>query len=155
MLQLPYVSTLQRQNQNLQRYSNFKYILVHLPVIVLLNMITVNTCSVIQDGCSFFPLQQLISGPGTVPGPHQVKGILSIIEKNVLAIHCLEYNSHITCSDSHYQFCSSPWRIIHLEQLSITLAALQSQGGALGNAAAAHLCTPYSISLSKDKTHQY
>ena len=76
-------------------------------------------------------------------------------KKNVLAIHCFKYNGHVTCSDSHYWFCSSPLRIIHLEQSSVTLAVLQSQGETLGNGVALHRCTLYSISSSKDKTHQY
>lgn len=139
---------------------NLKYIIFNLHLIIPVNMIVpVSACSVTHDGCSFFRIewnkQQLITGPATVPGPHQGKGILSINGKNVLAIHCFKYNGHVTCSDSHYWFCSSPLRIIHLEQSSVTLAVLQSQGETLGNGVALHRCTLYSISSSKDKTHQY
>lgn len=73
----------------------------------------------------------------------------------MLSIQCFQYNGRMPCSDSHYQFSSSPLRIIQLEQLAVTPAALKSRGEALGNAVAPHLTTAYSISLSKDKAHQY
>lgn len=67
---------------------NLKYIIFNLHLIIPVNtVVPVSACSVTHDGYSFFRIewnkQQLITGTATVPGPHQGRGILSILEKKM------------------------------------------------------------------------
>lgn len=112
------------------------FISSNLQVIIPVNKITASTCSVTNEGCSFFHwIKQAAAHHRLRLHSWTLSGEGHFVNnwKNVLAIHCFKHNGNITCSGSHYQFCSSPQRIIHLEQLSVTLAPLRSQREALGN----------------------
>lgn len=94
--------------------------------------------------------QRLIKDSGSVPGLYQVKGILSIIEKMCLlfiasnTMETLLAQALITNSVRHLRGLFT-WSSC----LSLSLRC-EANGKPWGM-----VCRPYSISSSKDKTHQY
>lgn len=97
------------------------------------------TCSVTHDECSFVAMNRTTHHrPRHCSSTSSGEGHFVNNWKKCACYSLLQI--HITCLDSHYQFCSSPQRIIHLEQLSVTLAVLQSHGDALGE-----YCGPASV----------
>lgn len=72
---------------------------------------------------------------------------MSILEKDVLAVHYFKYNGIFL---AQYLITNS----LPMKQ-PLSPAALQRQREPLGTTVSSHLGTMYSISLSKERTHQY